>query len=345
MKIPLFFLTVTLTVLISAGEVAHSKGTRTLLFPPERSLSPSDQTQSQDKDNIIKSVADSLFYDYVNRGGIKYKDAYYQILNDSLAVITLTVTGQETRIINASIPVIFFVVGQRQGGREFKYVCLSHERSDSNSNQLFYALEHPYFSKNLMQNSEHRSALYSSKTYEDALYHRFMSYLALWSVKYGGRGDYNAPFITKEWLESYFHTIKTGLWVCKNELDDFGDPVGISLSCPFYAKRMKNGAIEKEDREFFLSISSDAIRFIPGPYEYISSFDTYTLTVKDASGNLLTCSLDNNLNMTSNTSSFLRFIERGGIIKGNIKQEKGGTSYAFTIYTNGYNAAKSSVNL
>ena len=109
--------------------------------------------------------------------------------------------------------------------------------------------------------------------------------------------------------------------------------------------KMQDGNIEKEGLEFFLSISDKGIRFIPDTFQVFLPWNKYALTIKDDSGNQLTCSLDDKFNITSHASSFLRIIERGGIIKGNIKDLSGGKSYVFSIYTDGYRLAKSSSKL
>ena len=290
---------------------------------------------------LSKDSVEERFVQEVQRQGLSFKNAYHQFLSDSLAVISCDLIGRNGFGQTVTQPAIFYCVLYHENGKEFYWKALYSVKDFGITPPLFFDIEHPYITKDKMMSQDNKFSLFSKMTYEDAMYYRFMYYIGLQNMK----GSAWSEDDRQSFLNSYFRGVKTGFWICKSELDEFGDPVGVSLSCPFYTKKMQDGNVDKENVEFFLNISANNIRFIPGPFQYFSSLNKYVLTIKDASGNQLKCSLDDKLNITSNASSFLRFIERDGIIKGSIAQEKGGVSYVFSLYANGYNAAKKAVNL
>ena len=289
---------------------------------------------------LSKDLVEDSFVREMQRQRFSFNEAYHQILTDSLAVISCDATGRNGFGQTVTMPIIFYRVLFHVNEVQHSFTGVYLVKDNGITPPLFFDIEHPYITKDKMMSLENKFSFLSKMTYEDVMYYRFRYYVGLQAIKPAWLSEEDKPD-----LDSYFRDVKTGYWICKSELDEFGDPVGVSLSCPFYAKTIKDGNVDEESVEFFLNISANNIRFIPGPFQYFSSLNKYVLTIKDPSGNQLKCSLDDKLNITSNASSFLRFIERDGIIKGSIAQEKGGVSYVFSLYANGYNAAKKAVNL
>lgn len=285
---------------------------------------------------LSKERADNLFTEDMAKFGFQYTNAYYQVLSDSLAVISFNTNAVNGfgQTINASL--IYFSVLYHESGKEQQWQGYYHYNDPFPS--LFEKTLNPYIPKEQMMSHKNNSLLLSMMNYEDAMYYRFRYFNGLCNL---ARLSSMTEEVKHNFFDSFFQSIKTGFWICKSEFDEFGDPVGVVLSCPFYANYIKDGNVEEENEEFFLNISDKGISFTSD--SIINYYPDYTLTIKDAFGNQLTCSLDDKLNITSNVSSFLRIIERGGIIKGNIKSLKRGKSYAFTIYTDGYRVAKSSI--
>ena len=285
---------------------------------------------------LPKENVDGYFQRAMQNRGLSYNNGYYQLLTDSLAVIVCDATGRNGFGMPVTNSVVYFYLRYRDNGEVFYWNDLY--AFNNTSSNLFSSLEHPFIPQNQLRSIE--PSLFTVMTYEDAMYYRFMYYIGLTALKGQGMSvdDRN------RYLSFYTKTIKTGLWIRNNELDDFGDPVGVSLSCPLYSKKMKDGNVEAENLEFFLNISADNIKIIPPKFEFFNSLRKHTISIKDASGNQLTCSLDKNLNIVSNALNFLRVIEREGVIKGVIAEEDG-KSYTFSLYLDGYNAAKKATKL
>ena len=292
-------------------------------------------------DPLSKDLVEDCFVREMQRQSFSFNEAYHQILTDSLAVISCDATGRNGFGQTVIVPIIFYRVLFHVNEEQHSFTGVYLVKDNGITPPLFFDIEHPYITKDKMMSLENKFSFLSKMTYEDVMYYRFRYYVGLQAIKPAWLSEEDKPD-----LDSYFRDVKTGYWICKSELDEFGDPVGVSLSCPFYAKTIKDGNVDEESVEFFLNISANNIRFIPAPFhDFVFPFRKNVLTIKDASGNQLKCSLDGKLNITSNASSFLRFIEHEGIIKGSIAQEEGGVSYVFSLYANGYNAAIKDVNL
>ena len=283
---------------------------------------------AQDMETPFKKTVEDNFYKYKQHNNVSSENAYFEVLTDSLGIIKCNFTGYNGRGQKVTLPTIFYTIVTPDGVLSHSYQTVSFGLENPFSDL------NPYFARDEMGKEKHRNSFYGKKTYEDAMYYRCLYHLALNEMYFGTQID-------EKWLKS----LKTGFWFCKNELDTFGDSKGVSLSCPFYAKRIEGGDVVKENIACFLSISAESIRFIlPKLTEFINPYRNHYVSIKDASGNQQTWTLDKDLNITSNALTFLRAIQRNGIIKGTIVVE-GEKSYTFSIYSYGFNAAKKAANL
>lgn len=288
---------------------------------------------------ITKEKVEKHLDDYFQKREISHKGDKYWVYTDSLVVMGTEITyTNKLGMLRSEEFIWSYIMMNSEDGKRYWEQGYTLDRSP----KLFSDLKNPFISENQIKTSNYKSSLFSKMSYADAMYYRFLYTMFIDELEVF---DEMTDEVRNIWVDLFFRNCKTGLWVVKNELDAFGDLADISLSCPFYAKRMKDGTIEAANLPFFVNVSKDNIRFISDGFQYFPASDSYVLTIKDADNNKLSCSLDNKLNITSNALSFLRFIERGGIIKGNITLTNRGVSYGFSLYVDGFNAAKQATGL